>query len=182
MSTIWTPLHKAFEHVLQHERSRELTEYRLRRVLGTPKSGPQVRSRAGVVLTPMQPQRELENVMLPGEFWLEEAVYDGEADGGAIVNWQEDSARLSASHPFAPWLAYRIEVCREDLLAVWTAPPEPEDSSKQHEATAIARQVKERAAKLKGTRAPVTRAWAEVAQEIRRASGPTLNRWVRRHR
>ena len=109
MSTIWTPLHKAFEHVLQHERSRELTEYRLRRVLGTPKSGPQVRSRAGVVLTPMQPQRELENVMLPGEFWLEEAVYDGEADGGAIVNWQEDSARLSASHPFAPWLVDGIE-------------------------------------------------------------------------
>ena len=57
MSTTWTPLHEAFEHVLQHERSRELTEYRLRRVLGTRKSDPQVRCRAGVVLTPMQPQR-----------------------------------------------------------------------------------------------------------------------------
>src|SRR5262249_7796625 len=118
MSTTWTLLHEAFEHVLQHERSRELTEYRLRRVLGTRKSGPQVRCRAGVVLTPMQSQRERENVMLPGDFWLLEVDDDGQADDGAIVNWQEDSACLPESHPFAPWLAYRIEVCLEDLLSI----------------------------------------------------------------
>jgi hypothetical protein len=130
----------------------------------------------------MQAERDRKDVMLPGEFWLEEVVYDGEVDGGAIVNWQEDRARLSASHPFAPWLAYRIEVCREDLLAIWTAPLEPEDASKQHKAAEIAFRVKERAAKLKGIRAPVAQARAEVARETGHASGPALDRWIRRNR
>ena len=98
------------------------------------------------------------------------------------MNWQEDSARLPASHPFAPWLAYRIEVCREDLLAIWTAPPEPEDASKQHKAAAIARRVKEQAAELKGIRDPVAQARAKVAQETGHASGPALDKWIRRNR
>ena len=119
-ASTWVSLHKAFEHVLRAERSRELTEHRLRYVLGERTSGPQVRCRAGFAIAPMQRQRERSDVMLPADFWVLEFRDDNFSDRWcAIVNWAEDSGRLPLGHPFAPWTAYRIEVCWQDLVAIW---------------------------------------------------------------
>jgi hypothetical protein len=115
----WRPLSKAYEHVLKFERSRELTEWRLRRMLGERKPGvPQVRCRAGCVIAPHQRPELRENVSLPGDFWLFESDFVDDVRV-AIVDWADDSGKLPSSHPFAPWSAYRIEVCWEDLIAIW---------------------------------------------------------------
>ena len=70
----------------------------------------------------------------------------------------------------------------EDLLAIWTTPPELKDANKQHKAAAIARRVEEQAAELEGIRDPVAQARAKVAQETGHASGPALDKWIRRNR
>jgi hypothetical protein len=171
--TTWTPLplHKALAHVAAHEGSRQLAEKQLLWALGDER---RIRSRAGCVIASRAKVRERVRVdqPLPPYFW-----HWPEYEMQASVNWDDDIATISSTHPAGPCEAYRIVVAQEDLFAIWQLAPELEPAApeheleaygagaKQREVQAMDRQLNERAAelKLKGVSDPKTQAWNELA-------------------
>jgi hypothetical protein len=112
MTTTWRPLREAFEHVRYYERSRGLTARRLLRAFAD-----KVCTRGYVVYIAGREREGMEEPLSRELF----TAYDGCPP--AAIDWQDDSARLDRIHPFGPCEVYRIEVCWEDVLAIWPAQP-----------------------------------------------------------
>ena len=114
----WMPLSEAHAHVLRAEGHPKLTARDLLKALADER----VHARAGRLLAPMsRPDlRERMDEPLLGDFWM----YDLDPAWRADVSWSESSAVLPQGHPLAPAEAFRIEVDRDELLAIWPSAPE----------------------------------------------------------